>query len=478
MADFGINPNIAMGFQGSPANKPMTLNELISMSRNVMETSRLAELYPELIRKTQAETRSAETGAAKSEMELNLARSKKILDGQTSLIINPLVIEAEANPNSVDRTALVNLVTQNAIMQSKNAGMDWETEGKKLAAPYIEMATNDPGNLLQHLKQRHLDAVDAATRATIIAEGKGIGVSTLPRRSPTSGGVTSEQMTAPIQGQNLTVAPVTENRVGISAIPGGAPTMAQAPMAAPMAAGQMVQPETNNYPLMFEPPSRAGIQRPKREGEDKAIEFGQDFKKKLNNRALELTRSDENLDHVIRSATKLQQSLGPTSGPIGILKRKYAELVGNPEYQQLKKDLAQAQQANLNALNVGGNSVAGLELNRDAMGDVTYAPEVLVQIARRTKADNTNLRLMHQALDSHSRKFGDANTDRFIQMWTKNADSKIFQLMDINKDIPDPKMRQDAASKVLEGMSQAQREALNQKYQRILRLTTTGDIAQ
>jgi len=228
MADFGINPNIAMGFQGSPANKPMTLNELISMSRNVMETSRLAELYPELIRKTQAETRCAETGAAKSEMDLRLAQSKKILDGQTSLIINPLVIEAEANPNSVDRTALVNLVTQNAIMQSKNAGMDWETEGKKLAAPYIEIATNDPGNLLQHLKQRHLDAVDAATRATIIAEGKGIGVSTLPRRSATSGGVTSEQMTAPIQGQNLTVAPVTENRVGISAIPGGAPTMAQA----------------------------------------------------------------------------------------------------------------------------------------------------------------------------------------------------------------------------------------------------------
>jgi hypothetical protein len=372
-------------------------------------------------------------------------------------------------------------------MQSRNAGMDWEKEGKQLAAPYIEMAENNPGNLLQFLKQRHLDAVDTATRATIIAEGKGIGVSTLPRRGATSGGgVTSEQMTAPIQGQNLTVAPVTENRVGISAIPGGAPTTAPttaptpmaAPAPAPMGAGQMVQPEVSNFPLMFEPPARAGINRPKREGEDKAIEFGQDFKKKLNSRALELTRSDENLDHVIRSATKLQQSLGPTTGPIGILKRKYAEFVGSPEYQQLRKDLAQAQQANLNALNVGGNSVAGLELNRDAMGDVTYAPEVLVQIARRTKADNTNLRLMHQALDSHSRKFGDANTDRFIQMWTKNADSKIFQLMDINKDIPDPKMRQDAAAKVLEGMSQAQREALNQKYQRILKLSTTGDIAQ
>jgi len=37
MADFGINPNIAMGFQGNPANKPMTLNELVGLSRNVME---------------------------------------------------------------------------------------------------------------------------------------------------------------------------------------------------------------------------------------------------------------------------------------------------------------------------------------------------------------------------------------------------------------------------------------------------------
>ncbi len=475
MADFGINPNIAMGFQGSPANKPMTLNELISMSRNVMETSRLAELYPELIRKTQAETRSAETGAAKSEMELNLARSKKILDGQTSLIINPLVIEAEANPNSVDRTALVNLVTQNAIMQSKNAGMDWETEGKKLAAPYIEMATNDPGNLLQHLKQRHLDAVDAATRATIIAEGKGIGVSTLPRRSPTSGGVTSEQMTAPIQGQNLTVAPVTENRVGISAIPGGAPTMAQAPMAA----GQMVQPEVSNFPLMFEPPSRAGIQRPKREGEDSAIKFGEEARNSLTKRQLSMTKSRDDLDQVIRTASKiLSEKTLPETGPIGGIKRKFAELTGDPTYQKLQKDIANVQQSNLQALSAGGNSVAGLQLNQDAMGNVSYDPEVIIDIARRTKADLTNLDMMANGMNKHFQRFGDANANRYMQMWSANADSKIFQLMDINKDIPDPKMRQAAAARVLEGMNAEQRNVLNQKYQRILRLSTTGDIAQ
>lgn len=489
MADFGINPNIAMGFQGNAANKPMTLNELISMSRNVMETSRLAELYPELIKKTQAETSSAETGAAKSAMQLAQDKAKAILNGQVSLMINPLVIEAEANPESVDRTALVNLVTQNAIIQSKNAGIDWEKQGKELARPYIEMAENNPGNLMQFFKERHMAALDDATRATKFAEGKGIGVSTLPRRGATSGGVTSEQMTAPIRGQDLMVAPVTENQVGISAIQGGPPTtqMAQGPAQgqaqgqaqARMPVGQMVQPETTNYPLMFEPPSRAGIQRPKREGEDSAIKFGEEARNSLTKRQLSMTKSRDDLDQVIRTASKiLSEKVLPETGAIGGIKRKFAELTGDPTYQKLQKDIANVQQSNLQALSAGGNSVAGLELNRDAMGNVSYDPEVIVDIARRTKADLTNLDMMANGMNKHFQRYGDANASRYMQMWSANADSKIFQLMDINKDIPNPKMREAAAAKVLEGMSQEQRNVLNQKYQRILKLTTTGDIAQ
>jgi hypothetical protein len=481
MADFGINPNIAMGFQGGSANKPMTLNELISMSRNVIETSRLAELYPELIRKTQAETRSAETGAAKSEMDLRLAKVKAISDGQISMIMNPLIQQAEADPNSVDRNALVNLVTQNAMMQSKNLGIDYEKEGKELARPYIEMAQNNPGNLMQFFKERHMAGLDAASRATAFAEGRGVGVSTLPRRSPT--GVTSEQMTAPIRGQDLTAAPVTENQVGISAIQGGAPTtqMAQGPAQgqAQMPISQMVQPETTNYPLMFEPPSRAGIQRPKREGEDSAIKFGEEARNSLTKRQLSMTKSRDDLDQVIRTASKiLSEKVLPETGAIGGIKRKFAELTGDPTYQKLQKDIANVQQSNLQALSAGGNSVAGLELNRDAMGNVSYDPEVIVDIARRTKADLTNLDMMANGMNKHFQRYGDANANRYMQMWSANADSKIFQLMDINKDITDPKLRQAAAGKVLEGMSPEQRNVLNQKYQRILRLTTTGDIAQ
>jgi hypothetical protein len=291
-------------------------------------------------------------------------------------------------------------------------------------------------------------------------------------------------LSGPVQGQNLTVAPVTENQVGISAIPGGAPTMAQAPaMAAPapipMAAGQMVQPEVSNFPLMFEPPARAGIQRPKREGEDKAIDFGTTLRGNLAKRQLDLTKSRSDLDEVIRTATKIdKEAILPETGLIGAGKRKIYETIGDPTYQKLRKDIANVVKSNQDALSVGGNSVAGLELTKEAAGDITYDPTVIIDIARRAKADLTNLDMMATGMQKHYQKYGDANAQRFTQMWSANADSKIFQLMDINRDITDPKLRQAAAGKVLEGMSQAQREALNQKYQRIVKLTNTGDIAQ
>jgi len=484
MADFGINPNIAMGFQGSPANKPMTLNELVGLSRNVMETSRLAELYPELIRKGKAEASSAETGAAKSAMELNLAKVKAISDGQISMIMNPLIQQAEADPNSVDRNALVNLVTQNAMMQSKNLGIDYEKEGKELARPYIEMAQNNPGNLMQFFKERHMAGLDAASRATAFAEGKGVGVSTLPRRSPT--GVTSEQMTAPIRGQDLTVAPVTENQVGISAIPGSTVQMAQGPAQgqaqgqaqARMPVGQMVQPQTTNYPLIFDVPERAGIQRPRREGETKAIEFGQTLRDQLAERQVNMTKAREDVANVIRSANDLINKKGfiPETGAGGELRRKYASLVGDPTYQELEKNLAQVVSSNLAALKVGGNSVAGLELTKEAAGKLGYDPTVLLKIARRADADLTNIDMMATALQKHSQRFGDANAQRFTKMWSDNADSKVFQIMNIYRDIEDPKLREAAAAEIVKDRNESQREVLTKKFQRIVELTETGDL--
>jgi hypothetical protein len=479
MADFGLNPQIPLGAQGP---KRTSLGELLGTATKAMEFEKLSELYPSLIKKTQAE-------ADTSELALQQKRVQSVTNNLTAAINEPLLVKLEQDPNSVPQQEVMSFLKRYGNQQAEISGVP-KDKAEQMLAPYYQIAQNDPGQLRQYFKTRLLAGLDDSSRVSTLGGTNPMGLSTIPPNQPafTRPGVTPEAMTAPlrgpVQGQNLTVAPVTENQVGISAIPGGAPTMAQAPaMAAPaptpMAAGQMVQPEVSNFPLMFEPPARAGIQRPKREGEDSAIKFGEEARNSLTKRQLSMTKSRDDLDQVIRTASKiLSEKTLPETGPIGGLKRKFAEFAGDPTYQKLRKDIANVQQSNLQTLSAGGNSVAGLQLNQDAMGDVSYDPEVIIDIARRTKADLTNLDMMATGMQKHYQKHGDANGSRYMQMWSANADSKIFQIMDINRDIPDPKMRQAAAAKVLEGMSAEQRNILNQKYQRILKLSTTGDIAQ
>ena len=478
MADFGINPQIPLGAQGP---KRTSLGELLGTATKAMEFEKLSELYPTLIKKAQTETASAE-------FDLTKKRVQSVTNNLTSTINDPILVKLEENPNSIPQQDVVQFLKRYGNQQAQIAGIPKE-QADQMLAPYYEIAQNNPGQLRSFFKSRLIAGLDDATKVSTLGGTNPMGVSTIPSDQPAfrRPGVTSEQMTAPlrgpVQGQNLMVAPVTENQVGISPISGGGPTTqmapAQAQAQASMPVGQMVQPETANFPLIYEPPTRAGIQRPKREGEDKAIEFGTTLRGNLAKRQLELTKSRNDLDEVIRTATKIKQdAILPETGLIGAAKRKVYELAGDPTYQKLRKDIANVVKSNQDALSVGGNSVAGLELTKEAAGDITYDPTVIVDIARRAKADLTNLDMMATGMQKHFQRYGDANAQRFTQMWSANADSKIFQLMDINRDITDPKLRQAAAGKVLEGMSQAQREALDQKYKRIVRLTNSGDIAQ
>jgi len=479
MADFGINPQIPLGVQGP---KRTSIGDLLGTATKAMEYSRLSELYPALIKKAEAESQSAQLGVAEKELMGMGARL-------TAAINNPMVIQAEQDPNSVDQQKLIQYITTAGREHAKAMKLD-PKRADELLAPIIRVATENPGMVRESLKEELRRGLDASARAQMMGGPGAIGVSTIPTNQPAfrGRGVTPEAMTAPlrgpVQGQNLMVAPVTENQVSISNIPGGAPTTAPAPMAAPMAApvaaGQMVQPEVSNFPLMFEPPARAGIQRPKREGEDKAIEFGQTLRDQLAERQLNMTKAREDVANVIRSANDLINKGGfiPETGPGGQLRRGFASLTGDPTYQELEKNLANVISSNLAALKVGGNSVAGLELTKEAAGKLGYDPTVLLKIARRADADLTNIDMMATGLQKHSQRFGDANAQRFTKMWSDNADSKVFQIMNINRDIEDPKLKQDAAAEILKDMTPKQREILNQKYQRIVRLTNTGDIAQ
>ena len=464
MADFGINPNIAMGFQGSPANKPMTLNELVGLSRNVMETSRLAELYPELIREKKAQVSTAETGAAKSAMDLRLAKVKAISDGQISMIMNPLIQQAEADPNSVDRKALVDLVTQNAIIQSKNVGMDWEKEGKDLARPYIEMAANNPGNLMQFYKERHMAGLDAASRASAFAEGKGVGVSTLPRRGATSGGVTSEQMTAPIGAPtNLpmggAVSSVPQSEVQSS-------PMAQAPMM-----GQAGRTDAG-FALPYEPP-RPGVPRATTPSEGADLATGQKYRTDLLTGQQTVPKAARNVDAVLTGIKELEKDRRFTTGPLEARERYIRQFFGDERFKQLSKDIANVELAVLQASGQSMTTDAGKSLVAKASGDETYPPSVLLSVANRLAGDLTRLDMEAKGAQKFAQQFGDSNLPAYRQAWAANADQKIFEAMFLQKNERDPKRQKQELDKILP-TSKTELSDFLTKYENIKRLTETG----
>jgi hypothetical protein len=61
-------------------------------------------------------------------------------------------------------------------------------------------------------------------------------------------------------------------------------------------------------------------------------------------------------------------------------------------------------------------------------------------------------------------------------MWSANADSKIFEMMNIARDVKDPNKRQEMAKKLLENLDQTQLDQFEQKYKNLLKLSKTGDL--
>jgi hypothetical protein len=145
-------------------------------------------------------------------------------------------------------------------------------------------------------------------------------------------------------------------------------------------------------------------------------------------------------------------------------------------YQELSKDLANAQIANIQASGGSLNTDAGKSLVAAANGDITYAPKVLLEIARRTQADMTAIDSKATALKKFADKFGDQNINAFNQMWAANADPDIFKLRNIYKDENlTTEEKEEARDKML-GTSLKRRKIFNEKWNNIQRLEKTGSL--
>jgi hypothetical protein len=235
-------------------------------------------------------------------------------------------------------------------------------------------------------------------------------------------------------------------------------------------------PEYSKPVKLLYQPRQAGIAYAPGPSEIADKDAGIVIRNNLATGASNITTARNNLDEVIKQADKIEtEATLPETGAIGSVKRKFAELTGDAKYQMLSKDIANVQLSNMRALGKLKTN-AGLEAQQAAVGSITYAPEVIKSIAEREKADLTNVEMQSRASQVFANKFGDNNMKAFQQEWSNNADTKVFQVINISKNSNlSAEEKKEQVNEIL-GNDPEARRIFNEKYQNIRKLEQNGKL--
>jgi hypothetical protein len=448
-----IDPSISLGVKPPAA---MSLSEMLNIARGAQLYQTERQLQPEQIQQAQIATRTAGSQektagvqAQTSQFQFDKAKRDALMNIIGGYRNDPRVASGDPD-QAIDAVNQIKREARSIGIPASNL--------ERISAEAVQIALENPKALPQYF--------DNVIQSQLGAQGQ--------QALQTGEVVTVGEQPGVYRPATRTIEPITFG----AQTPQGAPAPAVptgvtgADMTAPIG-----QAAPQDRPALLYPAPQAGSPRPVLPQEVFDRESGSKFRNNLVTRQSELTTARRNLQEVVKTAQKLQEeSILPETGAIGALKRNIATQLGDPTYKQLSKDLANVQISNIQAMGGSLDTVNGQNLVRMASGDETFPPEVLLSIARRADADITNLDLMATGLQKHSQRYGDANTKRFQQMWSSNADSRIFEMMNIARDVKDPKTRQAMTDKLLGGMDQTQREQLVQKYQNLLKLSKTGDL--
>ena len=234
------------------------------------------------------------------------------------------------------------------------------------------------------------------------------------------------------------------------------------------------QPEKLSYPV-----PQAGQPRSQNPSEEGDRIVGEKYRQELKPIQNQYGALKQNYDKLINQAEKVA---GDTifGGPAGTAERTLRAKIGTPEYQQLSKDLAKAQIADIQANGGDMAGVAGQQLLAHANGQITYDPKVLIDMARRNAATLEKKNSESYGADQANSKFGDANVNRkFRTEWNKNAnDNSVFEMQYIFKSARTP---EEGAAKVAKYIKEnehtpAKRKELATKYLNLQKLQNEGSL--
>jgi hypothetical protein len=274
------------------------------------------------------------------------------------------------------------------------------------------------------------------------------------------------------QGQTILTQPSVAGSAPTATI-GVAGGLQNTPLQPGAAGGQ--RPTIGNVPLPYPVRSASQPYAPEpTEAADQAA--GQGYRTRLIEAQGTLPQSRRNVEEVIKQATGIGANLKfPSGGVLGQLEQRVLMAMKSDEYDMLAKDLANMALSNTKAMGGVGNTVAGLDMQAVANGTVKVPTGVLINIARRVQADQTNIDMQANGAQKFAQQYGDNNIKAYQQLWNANADTKIFEVMNLYRDITDPTKRKFEIEKLL-GSDPVKRQEFYNKYQNIKKLSETGGL--
>jgi hypothetical protein len=440
----------------TPKVQGTNLADMINMARGVQAYQQAEQVNPYLAQTAKEQATQAQTTTKKTTLGLSQDQTKIINDNIGSVLNDERLTDTDPK-----RRALPLVEARQRVI---NSGVD-PVMAEVMFAPIIDKAMRDKNptavpDMLSNIKNIQQSGIGATGQQalqtpSLVTTPSGIGSFKAGPNVLTPTTIGGQQPPPPAPAQPL--QPQTPP-------PAGTPQGGVTPM-------QMSLP----YPIRA-----AGDIRPFAPNEEEATKIGFERKTKLTNTYNDLSKLRYNIDQVIRDATKIEaEATLPETGPIGGMKRRFAALTGDPQYQKLEKDLANVITANEAAL--GHQTDAGRQLQESAGGKVGYDPSVLIGIAKQARGDTKDIEMQTKAIQNFSRKYGDNNIAAFQEIWGDNSDKRIFQGLNIMESSLSDEQKRKALQKIYvdendKPLPQEEINKLRKKQQNLFKLQNTGGL--
>lgn len=482
MATGYVNPEIILAAKAPQGLS--SLGDMLNIARGAQAYQQAEQMNPIAIRQAEAQAGAAELGLNQKQLSIvggmltglensdvfkngdaagmkaqlgvvqNILESNKIPTQKTFATINEMLKNNDVNGV---RTTISNL---------RNGLVSNETQFSA-ALPQLTTAGGQPATFAQSGPQ-------AGELRTPAYPGTVTGQTPPPQGAP-AGVPAPTGVATPSSVQEPTTPQARPLPGAGTQPPAGAPAGGVTPqsMGMPPEAADLSRPVAPQYPVRR--PGAPGSATPVLANEARDTEINLAYKNGLISRQTDLSTARRNIQETLKVAGELENQNWFKTGSPADIERKVRQFFGEDRYKQLSKDLANIQISNIRAQGGSMDTVGGQQLMAIANGNETYPPKVLINIARRTDADLTNIDLQATGAARFAEKFGENNLNSFKQMWSKNADSKVFEAMNIFRDEKDPAQAKKLIDDLF-GDNAKQRKIYFQKYQNIQKLIKDGTL--